>query len=238
MRIIKLAAYMAVWGFFLKNNLEENRERYEVQVNFIRKFCLEFHKNFTFFGEAQISQYLSIYWYLKKIRKLPKSEGLIKSLIEIIVLQNQPRSPITLPNPYYEEEYILDSIGRADAREMGRFAESSYTLEALVNIFVRSNWKQEMRFLWPKITRVRMFSFVPEKSWQFYLWRCDRGINVIKNPKYPKKWADLKKESEECRGDNLPKYLKENPIFFMLFLLVFPHRLQAEVVRFIDSEIQ
>jgi hypothetical protein len=94
-----------------------------------------------------------------------------------------------------------------------------------------------MRFLWPDMTRIGFCSFLPEKLWQYYLWRSEKGTNISFYPPYTKEWKKLKEESFEHEGKDIPIYLKKYHIFFILFLIVYPHRTRADALRWLDTKL-
>ena len=114
----------------------------------------------------------------------------------------------------------------------------SYALEGLVHLFVRRNWKQTMKFLWPGVTRLNWVSFEPENPWDFYRWRTQEGTNKIVVPKRTQEWEALKALAFESNGTNIPPSIKDYPILLLLFLCVYPHRINAEILRWLDTQMK
>ena len=213
--------------------------------NFLREFCKEKRKQLKLWGEAAIPQFLAFFWYFRKIDGTREPDILIHTLISSICKLNHPRSETFLASPYYDVEDILPHIfspilGPAEKPLEETFTGKSYVLEGLVHLFVRRNWKQTMKFLWPGVTRLTQVSFEPDNFSDFYRWRNkDRnGITRFVIPKRTQHWEDLKVLSLESEGACIPPTIKEHPILLLLFLCVYPHRMNAEIMRWLDTQMQ
>jgi hypothetical protein len=95
-----------------------------------------------------------------------------------------------------------------------------------------------MKIIWPDITRLLFNSFKPAEKWQFYLWRVDKGINKKISPKHRQSWKELREQANYKEFESIPELLKKDIIFFLLFILVFPHRFNADVGRFLHNRIK
>lgn len=233
-RITKLISLMSVYALWRKYRGIAKTQ----QDTFIENFCVKNLNYLTIWGEKVIPQLLAFFWYWKTIDPTPQPQFLIKELIDIITEKNDPEGNDCLPNPYFEEDVVIPYLLNISDNEITeKFSGASYTLEAIVHLFVRLNWKQEMKFLWPSITRISFYSFFPSETWQYYIWRCEEGKNVHFYPSFTKNWSDLKNEAFESNGNNLPKFLKENYVFFILFLIVYPHRLRGDAIRWLASKL-
>lgn len=94
-----------------------------------------------------------------------------------------------------------------------------------------------MKSLWPNISRIGFCSFISNEKWHFYLWKNEKGVTVTKFPPLTKEWDELKNEANMTNVDNLPDYLIQNPIIFLLFLIVYPHRIRPDVVNWLDKQL-
>jgi hypothetical protein len=232
-RMTYLVALMSTYGLWQKIFPDANYEKKEYE-EFLEEFIIKNSKNMELWGEAAIPQFLLYRWYLKTIDPSPAPDFILKKLIEIITKINNPKNKKStgLANPYYLENDILPIIGDIDDIFIG----SSYTLESLTHLFVRRNFMQEMKFLWPKISKLSFNSFEADETWQYYLWRTNSGTNIEKFPPYTKSWTELKDEANECKGDKVPKFMKDDIIFASLFLLYFPHRVYPNFIRWLDNQ--
>ena len=190
-------------------------------------------------GEAAIPQWLAFLWYFRKINGTKEPDDVLDSLISAICGLNGPKGRRPLANPYYEAEDILPHIlGVAEEPLMDSFRGQSYALEGLVHLFVRKNWKQRMKFLWPGVTRLMYQSFEPENFCDFYRWRNKEGKNWTVSPKHTQEWEELKALASESDGTCIPPSIKKHPMLLLLFLCVYPHRMNAEILRWLDTQMK
>lgn len=223
--------------------------------DFIRAFCLNERRHLLLWGEAAIPQFLAFHWYWKTQDGGREPDDLLAHLIKGIADVNDPRGNRGLATPYYTEEDVLPRTLCQSLLESGYFAASqlqaliggdddtddfrgaSYGLEGLVHLYVRRNWKQTMKALWEAVSRIDLCSFVPRQTWQYYLWCSDEGKNITRVQQMERHWNDLQRESTESRGTMLPEFIKRFPPFFVLLLIVYPHRLRADAMRWLDTNI-
>jgi hypothetical protein len=207
---------------------------------FAKEFCQKHQKQILMWGEAAIPQILAFYWYWKRVDPTPEIHFMLSALIEEISRANAPKSDPAkaIANPYYcAEEVFAEALSVKDEPREEDFRRNSYSLEALVHLFVRQNWKQHMKQLWPDVTRVWFNRFEPTGKWRFFLWRTDKGKHWSVCPTFPKRWNELCSEAREAQGKRIPALIKTWPVFLLLFLCVYPHRLTAEIVRWLDTRL-
>ena len=207
--------------------------------DFLREFCKEKYYQLKLWGEAVIPQFLAFFWYFRKIDGTRKPDDFLRNLIVLISKFNGPKGGGLLASPYYEAEDIIPhSLGIAEGPLMDSFRNESYALEGLVHLYTRRNWKQTMKSLWPGVTRLASVSFKPENFCDFYRWRNKEGTVKIVFPKHTQDWEELKALSCESEGTCIPPTIKDNPILLLLFLCVYPHRMNAEIIRWLDTQMK
>lgn len=133
--------------------------------DFLHDFCEEKQHLLQLWGEAAVPQFLGFYWYYRKINTTMNNSLIIYSLISSICNKNGLNSTSFLANPYYEAEDILPHImtpilGASEEPLEETFTGRSYTLEGLVHLFVRKNWKQTMKVVWPNVSKLASISSV------------------------------------------------------------------------------
>ena len=211
--------------------------------DFLREFCKEKQHLLELWGEAAIPQFLAFFWYFRKITGTMEPDVLLSHLISAICQHNGPNSRTYLANPYYEAEDILPHLlapilGSGEDPLDETFIGESYALEGLVHLFVRRNWKQRMKILWPGVTRLRYISFKPENPWDFYRWENRNGARKDLSPKQTQEWEKLKELACNPNEDCIPQSIKNDPILLLLFLCVYPHRMNAEILRWLDTQME
>ena len=235
---VRLTWLMALMGIYALWRLKDGLPEDEVS-NFLQGFFKAKQGQLELWGEAVIPQFLAIFWHWRKIDTTQKTDEFLRCLIESICKLNRPEGKEFLASPYYEAEDILPHIfGVADEPLMDSFRGESYALEGLVHLCVRKSCKASMQSLWPNITRLASVTFEPATKWEFYRWRNEEGKHKIVYPKHTQDWEELKAMSFEAEGKNIPTSIKKYPILLLLFLCVYPHRMNSEILRWLDTEIK
>ncbi|MDE0635320.1 MAG: hypothetical protein OXI43_05625 [Candidatus Poribacteria bacterium] len=207
--------------------------------DFLCEFCKEKRIQLKLWGEAAIPQILAFFWYFRKIDATRKPDDFLRDLISLICRYNGPQGGGLLASPYYEVEDILPYILRINEEPLtDSFKGESYALEGLVHLYTRRNWKQTMKGLWPGITRLASVSFKPENFCDFFRWRSEEGKNKYTHPKHTQNWEELKIISSESEGACIPPSIKDHPILLLLFFCVYPHRMNAEIIRWLDTQMK
>ena len=234
-RVTWLLGLMSVYALW-RGSKEESKNEVD---DFLREFCKEKRIQLDLWGEAAMPQWLAFLWYFRKINGTKEQDDVLDVLISAMCELNGPKGRRPLANPYYEAEDILPHIlGVAEEPLMDSFRGQSYTLEGLVHLFVRRNWKQRMKFLWPGVTRLMYLSFEPENFRDFYRWRNKEGKNWIVSPQPTQEWEELRELASESDGACIPPSIKNHPILLLLFLCVYPHRMNAEILRWLDTQMK
>ena len=238
-RVTWLLGLMSIYALWRGSKKESKKE----VDDFLRDFCKEKQHLLELWGEAAMPQFLAFFWYFRKITGTMEPDVLLSHLISAICQHNGPNSKTFLANPYYEAEDILPHLlapilgsGKDSLDET--FIGRSYALEGLVHLFVRRNWKQATKNLWRGVTRLRHISFKPENPWDFYKWKNKNGTRKDVSPKKIQEWEELKTLASESDGACIPPSIKKHPILLLLFLCVYPHRMNAEILRWLDTQMK
>jgi hypothetical protein len=224
-----LSSY-CLWSM-VQNNIDESR------YDHCRTFILKNFNNIHLWGEAAIVQSICTYYYFRKIDASPRPDFHLLHILDGLCKLNILGSKTALPNPYYNCEQVILSLNEIEGSIIkDSFAGQSYTAESLMHLFVRRNYKVHARFSWPAYTKLINESIEFDHPWNAYLWRNETGAtNVSSWPKRTKHWEELKLEASESNGGNLPILLKRFPFLYPLFLIVYPHRINSETARWLES---
>jgi hypothetical protein len=190
---------MSLYGLWLQRSPERNVGHFA----FTKQFCQENFGNMLLWGEGAIPQFLAYYWFAKVHDATQKSDMLLANLIAAICARNHPESKHPLADPYLDAEAALRLTASDDDDTIKCFAGTSYTVEGLLHLLAKRNWKQAVKDLWPGVTRLGLQCFEPEHLWQYYLWRNERGVNATKHPPLTKSWDSLRAEASNAAGDTL-----------------------------------
>ena len=234
-RLTWLTALMSIYALW---NIDGNQHEDESN-HFTRKFCLENKPKLLLWGEAAIPQFLAFFWYYRKIDATPNSDFFLKDIIATICHSNKPGGKTPLANPYYNIDDLFSYLLRIAGDPLEEsFEGNAYALEGLVHLFVRRNWKFPIKSLWPDITRLSSTVFEQEETWHFYRWKNAKGIHKRIYPKHTQNWKDLKTLAFESEGKCIPQSIKKFPILLLLFLCVYPHRMNSQILRWLDTKLK
>ena len=237
-RVTWLLGLMSIYALWRGSKGEPKDEA----DDFLREFCKEKQIRLDLWGEAAIPQFLAFLWYSRKISATSDPDDVLRHLISEICEQNEPKGDGLLASPYYEADDILpEMLGVAEEPLMDSFSGQSYTLEGLIHLYVRGNSmqsKQSMKSLWPGVTRLMYQSFEPEDFCDFFRWRNENGKNWIVSPQHTQDWEELRKLASESDGGCIPPSIKNEPILLLLFLCVYPHRMNAQILRWLDTQME
>jgi hypothetical protein len=191
-------------------------------------------------GESAVPFFLAVVWALDNLRGDLLSDKVFFSVLSAVVHQNSRISAPKLPPPH-------DSADEANAKALRRLFEkqrametqaaASYTLEPLVMLGARRMWRNVLATLWPPITKTDIVRLVPDKPEDLLLWNWGykRGSNQTRLFNAPQSWSALLDDSRRSESDALPKVLRQEFDFALLFLLCFPHRLTRAVVKHLEE---
>ncbi|HVN05482.1 MAG TPA: hypothetical protein VMT86_13750 [Bryobacteraceae bacterium] len=228
--LVGLLSVLALWP-----RQQEGDER---DCKFIREFCQRHTSEMKIWGEGSLACLVALFWQTRLHDATLGPDLLLRNLVAQVSQANAPRSNNALPSPYYEPTDVLPhALGIAEVPIRETFAGRSYSLEGLVHLFARRIWRQQLRFLWPDISRVRFVRFYPPQPADFFRWRCAQGITRDVEPHHTQSWGELLEEVQESKGACVPALAREFPVFVLLYMLVCPHRMNSEVLRWLDQQI-
>ena len=237
-RMTHLLGLMGIYGLWSSKRVREGIEQADDRpTHFLRQFCLDRSKSLWLWGEYAVPQFLAHNFFRRTFDPTPATDRLYYSLIEAIVkLNGENDGP--LANPYYAAEDYLPHIFKLEPEGLqDSFGRSSYYLEGLLHLFVRENWKQHLRWIFPSITKLGMRHYVPGNPWKFYFHRDKTGKNHHRIMQPPHKWSALREQAAEDRGEGLPERIRDHPIAYLSFLCVYPHRVNSSGLRWLSSRL-
>ena len=167
-------------------------------------------------------------------------DSFLTSLIESICNANEAEFLPGLPDPYHNRlgDVVMEQLRMSEEPHTETYKGRSYILESLVHLLARRGWRQRLRFLWPKITRLHYAEFQVASSWEFCLWRAEDGNLIAAQPKMPQSWAELRDHAKQVDVSLIPYLFQTRPELLLAFILVYPHRLTKDVTKFLDDRLR
>jgi hypothetical protein len=230
-RITWLCGLLAAFGLWRLS--KDDREEIDGSI---AEFVKSNRAKLLLWGEAAIPQFLSTIWFLRKILPTSEPDQILASLISGITKLSLSGG-VGIPDPYHDlEEVVRTNLGMQEGGWQETFRGRSYSLESLVQLYTRRNWRQQMRLFWPEISRLETSTFMPREIWQYYLWHCKEGDLVTTRPNMTQSWSELRNNSARIDRAKFPSLIQEYPWLLLLFIISCPHRLTADVAKFLDNK--
>jgi len=202
---------------------------------FIEQQCYMYLKNMKFIGESYCPLFINIALFLEN-RGNNSGFSLLKVVMIGLIEKRYIPQPFGWPNPYYDYEQSLEiMLSLTEPKE--HFSGQSYYLESIILLFARRNAEQLISSAWRQVTHIQYELFEPDSKWEYLIWHSKNGTKKSRFPTQTQSWTELKTESRSLDFPKLPKSILKNPGFCVLFSIVFPHRINENIFRFIDSKV-
>ena len=234
----KHIAVSYLFAFKLSQILEENDDWKSVERD---DFFQKIGDSLMMWGESSLLVYIYIFEYLSKLTN--QDSNAVGSLIlplEAILKFNGRKGIDGLHSPYYKVQTSINAIfGLLEDEDEIRetFVMRSYFIKPIIDLFARHNHRDILELCWRELTYIQQERFLPEEKWMFFLWRSERGKHKMEFPKQTQSWKELTDEVDEVNTNEIPEMILTLPSFLPLFLLVFPHRINSELIKLLDSVI-
>lgn len=195
----------------------------------------------TIIGEASLLTHIYFFEFIQKLTE--SSSNSISWLIlplQAIIKYNGRKGVDGLHSPYYNSQTIVNYLlGLEEDNDKIRetFTEKSFLIKPIIDLLARYERRDILEICWRELTYIEQEKFIPEEKWMFFLWHCTKGKNVMEFPKQTQSWQELNKYANEIDNNEIPEMLLKQPYFLPLFLLVFPHRINTNLTKFLDSLI-
>ena len=206
----------------------------EISANDIDEIIKKQFSNAMIWGESAIPFFISIYFFYIKNNKKDFGLSLLVSFVQTTI-----KAFFNDEIPFYDiytsaEDSVI--IQFSNELESNHVSQVSYVVETLLILSSQPELRNLVAEIWPNITRCIFCEFQFVNKSDFYLWRIEDGEEVSRHPDLTKSWKELIAESQKFNSDKIPESIKIYSFFLPLFLMVYPHRLNPEVLKwFINS---
>jgi hypothetical protein len=201
-------------------------------------FDCQIKNSLCIWGEAGLFPFLLLFFYYLQTQKPAKEKAilLLKLLLINMIKLNGKDSEGLLLTPYYDITTLLKMKFRLleeiiDDSFLGR---SSF-IGSVIDLLARYGEKKVLEDNWRAISYICQESFYPDSLWQHFLWRCKNGNNWSEFPEPTQSWQKLVQQANKVDQEMVPATLKKHPYFIPLFLLIYPHRITSNYIKFLDE---
>ena len=186
-------------------------------------------------GESAFPYFFFIIKYLEKEDLNQKAINLLDRVLHGLLNQNyRYNENESLPSPYMNLNEHLKIIYCGEKHDFKQYEGKSYILNSVIDMMVRRDLRKELEVSWRKISHTECKSFIPDKEFEYFNLYNRGGTNFANFPKQKQSYEELKERSQR-KVENLlfEKYKNILP----MFLMVYPHRINEEITKFLDSEL-
>jgi hypothetical protein len=206
-----------------------------------RNAFVRHRRKLLLWGEAAVPEILACFWFWRTLDATLAPEHLLRQVTSAVIRRNQPGSSNALASPYHTfETRMLERLGASADNDEDSFDGHSYSAEGLVYLLARLLWKQTLRVIWPDFTRLHLVKFVPEPASAFWRWHRSgsRGGYELRMPTRTQDWRALRREAASTGSGVYPAAVSDDPSLLLFFVLTCPFRLDADVVRWLDTKLR
>jgi len=206
------------------------------------EFFIKLKESLIIWGETSLFPFILVFLYINKSSAKGDSAELFKPLciaIEAIIKFNGRKSEVGMLSPYYDiTTAIKRKFGLLEEPIDENFACRSFMIKSLIDILARYGKRKELEGYWREITYIAQDSFVPGESWEHFLWHCKNGENKSEYPKQTQSWRELVDSVNKINLNLIPKTIQKHPYFLPFFLLIYPHRINTNYIKFLDETVK
>ncbi len=202
--------------------------------NQLSDFIPDVQDNMDLWGEAAIPQFLTHIWQILSKGNENQSASLTKVLMERSMNQS-------LPVVYENVEEVIrhrlaQSLECFDSNIEIPPSELSWFAKQLYLHMVYRDLKEYCTEIWPEFSRKCIsVSFIPDKPWQFCLYRTEFGENKSYVPPVTGEWKKLKSDAAQTATGLVPEALLKHPILLWLWCFLCPQRALYPVIGHVFS---
>jgi hypothetical protein len=189
-----------------------------------------------YWGESAFPYYLSIIRYLEAIGEDARAREILETILRRTTAWNEPDSPGGIPDPYVPVSDVLSNVLNVqdDLIDLRKFTGLAYTLEAIVQMMARRDWRYLLEKTWPAISRVQFAEIVLDDPADCFSWEVKEGVHRSPLPNATQSYGELQSQSRSTAGSELP-YPAMARCLLPFWLMVCPQRVSSRLVAIIDS---
>lgn len=238
----KHIAVVYLLGYKLSQILESDEQWTDLgQEQYLEKII----PSLTVWGETSLLAYVFLFEYLFMVTNRDRdSIAFLVIALQLILRFNGKKPdeevPEGLQSPYYKIETGINTILGLEEEESPvneNFHKRSFMIKPIVELFARHQRKDILEIAWRAITYIQQERFIPDQKWMFFLWHSNQGKHRMEYPKQTQSWAELKAEADEINMEEIPNSLVRMPFLIPLYLLVYPHRINTNLIKFLDQSL-
>jgi len=218
-------------------NKEDNWDSLKSEKNFYN----EFKGEIKVWGEASMFVFFCDFFYHKKLYNNETVKNGLSVVLDGIIKYNGRNGQGVIFSPYYDITSVIRytyNLLEEPVRE--NFKNRSFIIKSIIDLMARYDMRESLEKYWREITYIHQETFLPNENWMNFLWRCENefdgdGQAKTELVKQTQSWKELVDEAKLIDKKKIPKILQELPFALPLFLLVYPHRINSNFIKYLDE---
>jgi hypothetical protein len=188
-----------------------------------------------YWGESAFPYFVSIIRYLESVDERDRAKDILGQMLLRTVTCNAPDSPGGIPDPYVPVSDVISNVldVQDDPMDLRQFTGLAYTLEAIVQMIVRRDYRDLLEKSWPAVSRVQLAEIVPDDPADYFSWHIAKGVHRSPLPNATQSYGELQSQSQSIAGGELP-YPEVARGLLPFWLMVCPHRASPLLVAMAD----
>jgi len=205
---------------------------YEVDKN-VCEFVINNLPYMWYWGEYANPYYIMMVKLLQITDNSPFGLKILNDVLARYVLNNNKADCAGMPDPYVGPSLSLENyFGVADDPiDFKQYIGASYHLSSIISYLVKNEQRAPLEALWKEISYILNQRLIPEKPEDYLLYRIERGDFLSNYFSQPQSYNELLRQATNPIADYIPKVLKNYDFYIYLLLLVYPHRLDQEIIK-------
>lgn len=228
-----------LFAFKIAQLIEGNPKWNDIATN---NFFIKLKESFKIWGEGALFPFILMLFYVKKASGNGDAIDYYRPLfssLEVILKFNGRDSDIGILSPYYDiTTAIKRKFGLLEEPIDEKFVGRSFIIKPIIDILARYGKRKELEDYWRDITYIAQESFIPDELWRHFLWRCNTGENKSEFPQQTQSWKALVDSANKFDLGLIPETIQRHPYFLPFFLLVYPHRINTNYIKFLDELVR
>lgn len=203
-------------------------------------FLVKLKDSLTLWGEAGLYPFILLTLLINKKTSISKDDAFkpVGMILDVITKLNGREGQAGIFSPYYNITTVIkNKFGLLDEPIDENFVGRSFYSKATIDLLARHDRRSDVEKYWRKITHISQEEFLPKENWMHFLWRCDKGESDSSFPKQTQSWKELQEAAIKINQEIIPETLKKQLRFLPFFLLLYPHRITSNYIKYLDEAI-
>jgi len=194
-----------------------------------------------FWGESAVPYFLLVSVWKSENGRCKEAIDDVVEVMSTIAERNSRSDPSTIRalSPYHPPAECLDELVAAtpNLEKQDSAIGVSYSMAPLIQYIVHRNFRSSLSVAWRPISFIQCVEVDIDHPYDLFSWKTKDATSNYWKPDQPSSWQSLREHSDSIDLSDLPKVITSNLSYFLLFLTVFPQRLNRQTEKLMDTHL-